>query len=427
MEASRAVPPPRPRTSLRQLPPLRLKREAGPTFEQLYRRHAQEVYQYALALLTNPADAEDVTQTTFLNAYRAYERGERPRKPHNWLIAIAHNVCRMRWRQAGARPREVALDEAPEPSTLDQERPDLELVLTALARLSFNQRAALVMRELEGRSYQEIAEVLGVTVSAVEALLFRARRRLQVHRKALGVLTTVPLPSSLSSFLGGAGGGAVAAGGAAVVLKAVAVVAAGALATGAGVEGIRAVKEATSAPAQAASQLASPGQRQAAAWAQEAAAGMIPGAGSSELRGATPGERMARLEGMSPSADVQLPGAAASVPGATTAVGAVPGVGVAAAPVAAPAQTPVSLPSTGTVPAPAPPSVSVPPAPVPPAPVPPAPVPQTPLPPAPPVPQAPLPPAPPLPDAPAVPATPALPALPVPVLNPQLPPLPPLK
>src|SRR3954466_250439 len=164
MEASRAAPEPRPRTSLRRLAGFR--RRAGRAFEQRYRRHAREVYQYALAVLANPADAEDVTQTTFLNAYRAFQRGERPRKPHNWLIAIAHNVCRMRWRQAGARPREVALEEAPEPAAPGDERPDLDEVLAALARLSFNQRSALVMRELEGRSYREIADVLNLSVSA---------------------------------------------------------------------------------------------------------------------------------------------------------------------------------------------------------------------------------------------------------------------
>ena len=122
MEASRAEP--RTRKSLGQL--AGFKRPSDRAFEQLYKRHAREVYQYALALLANPADAEDVTQTTFLNAYRAFEKGERPHKPHNWLIAIAHNVCRMRWRQAGSRPREVALDEAPEPAALDDEQPDLD-------------------------------------------------------------------------------------------------------------------------------------------------------------------------------------------------------------------------------------------------------------------------------------------------------------
>src|SRR3954467_3721897 len=136
MEASRAATEPRARTSLRLF-----KRPADRAFEQLYKRHARDVYQYALALLANPADAEDATQTTFLNAYRAFQQGERPHKPHNWLITIAHNVCRMRWRQAGSRPREVTFDEAPEPVALEHERPNLDEVLAALARLTFNQRS----------------------------------------------------------------------------------------------------------------------------------------------------------------------------------------------------------------------------------------------------------------------------------------------
>jgi RNA polymerase sigma-70 factor (ECF subfamily) len=247
MEASRAAPPRGRRGSLSRLAPLGRKRPRQPeAFELLYREHAADVYRYALALLANPADAEDVTQTTFLNAYRAFQRGERPRTPHNWLIAIAHNVCRMRWRQANARPREIALDEAPEPATPEPEhdRPNLDEVLQALAHLSFNQRAALVMRELEGRSYKEIADVLDLSVGAVEALIFRARRGLRLQRRALGLLTTAPVPGSLASSFG-AGGGAVAAGGAALgadlVVKAAAVVAAGAVTAGVGYKTVGAV------------------------------------------------------------------------------------------------------------------------------------------------------------------------------------------
>ena len=74
-------------------------------FERMYRRHVGDVYRYALAVMRNPADAEDVTQTTFLNAYRAFvEKGDRPEKAQNWLIAIAHNVCRQRFRQSARRP-----------------------------------------------------------------------------------------------------------------------------------------------------------------------------------------------------------------------------------------------------------------------------------------------------------------------------------
>src|SRR5438876_9670131 len=81
-------------------------------FEHLYRRYVKDVYHYALALVHNPSDAEDVTQTTFLNAYRAFKRGEDPRKPQHWLIKIAHNACRSRYVRMARRPREVPLDES---------------------------------------------------------------------------------------------------------------------------------------------------------------------------------------------------------------------------------------------------------------------------------------------------------------------------
>ncbi|MFN2466951.1 MAG: RNA polymerase sigma factor [Gaiellaceae bacterium] len=150
------------------------------SFERLYERHVREVYRYTLAVLRNPADAEDATQTTFLNAYRAHQRGEVPRKPSHWLIAIAHNVCRARFRHNSRRPQQVAFDEAPA-APVAEDVVDLGQLRQALDQLGFNQRSALVMRELEGRSYKEIAAVLGVSVSAVETLIFRARRTLREH------------------------------------------------------------------------------------------------------------------------------------------------------------------------------------------------------------------------------------------------------
>ena len=150
------------------------------SFERLYRKHAGDVYRYALVVLRNEADAEDVTQTTFLNAYRAFEQGERPRAPQNWLIAIAHNVCRQRFRQSQRRPNEVAFEEElAEATVVDDDALSAEDIRRALGHLAFNQRSALVMRELEGRSYQEIAEILDLSVSAVETLIFRARRALR--------------------------------------------------------------------------------------------------------------------------------------------------------------------------------------------------------------------------------------------------------
>jgi RNA polymerase sigma-70 factor, ECF subfamily len=260
------------------------RRRVDRGFERLYRRHVADVYHYALAVLRNPADAEDVTQTTFLNALRAYERGERPRAEQNWLIAIAHNVCRQRFRQSQRRPREVSLDEDVADRIVDEDAPSADDIRRALGQLAFNQRAALVMRELEGRSYADIAEILGVSAGAVETLLFRARRALReqlegsltcrqaelaiskqldgrlarsergalrahlracpdcatvarrqrAQRSAFKALGAVPLPTSLASLFGGGGGAAVGTG---VAVKAAAVVATGALVGGVGYEG----------------------------------------------------------------------------------------------------------------------------------------------------------------------------------------------
>src|SRR4051795_2723077 len=255
--------------------PILARQRPDRTLERLYKKHAGDVYRYALVVLRNPADAEDVTQTTFMNAYRAIERGERPRAPQNWLSAIAHNVCRQRFRQSQRRPNEVELNESlAEAMTADGDAVSAEDIRRALGHLAFNQRAALVMRELEGRSYAEIAEVLGLSVSAVETLIFRARRalreqlegaltcgeaelsiskqldgrlsrrekgQLRAHlrecaecatfarrqraaRTALKSLGAVPLPASPASLFGGGGGGAAA--GAVAAAKVAAVVAA---------------------------------------------------------------------------------------------------------------------------------------------------------------------------------------------------------
>jgi RNA polymerase sigma factor (sigma-70 family) len=264
--------------------PLFAHRQTGDrAFERLYRAHVQDVYRYALMVLRNRADAEDVAQTTFLKAYRAMEKGDRPRHPRKWLITIAHNTCRSRMRDAKRRPQEVSLETQVTDAAAIRTNEDVDVgeLVHALGALSFNQRSALVMRELEGRSYAEIAEVLDLSSSAVETLLFRARRaireqlegpltcgeaehalslqldgrlpadergRLRAHlrecgecatlarrqrarRAALRSLGPLPLPASLASW--GGGGAAVGTG---IVAKAAAVVAAGVVAAGAGHE-----------------------------------------------------------------------------------------------------------------------------------------------------------------------------------------------
>src|SRR5919202_447891 len=145
----------------------------GRAFERLYQRYVGDVYRYALVVLRNPSDAEDATQTTFMNAYRAYQDGQLPRKPQHWLIKIAHNVCRQRFRQSARRPQEVELDDGIQHGPQDDggDATSADELRRALGHLTFNQRSALVMRELAGRSYDEIADVLELTASAVETLL----------------------------------------------------------------------------------------------------------------------------------------------------------------------------------------------------------------------------------------------------------------
>lgn len=203
-------------------------------FERLYERYVREVYRYVLVVLRNPSEAEDVTQTTFLNAYRAIKAGAEPQKPHNWLIAIAHNACRSRVRFAMRKPKEVPLDELVDQLVVpESERLNVRELLRALGRLPFNQRAALTMRELEGRSYAEIAETLGVTVPAVEALIARARKALRLQSAAIRGFTLIQLPRSLRKLFepGDAAGSAI---GASAVAKAAAVLVAGVVAGGVG-------------------------------------------------------------------------------------------------------------------------------------------------------------------------------------------------
>src|SRR5215203_5192748 len=120
----------------------RLTRDTS--FERLYRRHRRHVYGAVLRDVRNPDEAEDVTQIAFLNAFRALRRGEEPEKPRAWLVTIARNVVRRRYRTLATRPQEVLLDPdaAPDPSDLDG--PTAGEIAAAIRRLPPNQRAVVL-------------------------------------------------------------------------------------------------------------------------------------------------------------------------------------------------------------------------------------------------------------------------------------------
>ena len=190
---------------------------------QLYERHSQLVYRYCLRMLGTREDAEDAAQTTFFQALRALRRGVVPSFEQAWLLAIARNECKSRHR-AGSRRRRRELAHDPQSLAELAEAPNggdgrLVGVQQALARLPEMQRRALLLREWQGRSYVEIADELGATRPAVEALLFRARRGLA---RELGEETTTAtrrrhaldvasLFAGIKSFVGGSAAVKVAA------------------------------------------------------------------------------------------------------------------------------------------------------------------------------------------------------------------------
>lgn len=175
------------------------------SFEELYRGHHADVFRVALRELGNVHDAEDVTQAAFVDAYRAVLRGSRPEAPRAWLLAIAENVRRRRYRTAQRRPREEPTDDADFPLQAELSHERARALAEALAELPPEQRRVFVLRELGGLSYDEIAGETGSTVGAIQMLLFRARRTLRElleppvsGRRRTGFL--VPLPGWLTTF-----------------------------------------------------------------------------------------------------------------------------------------------------------------------------------------------------------------------------------
>lgn len=147
-----------------------------PAFRWLLNRHRTAVVRLAAHILGRPDEAEDVAQETFIRAFRGLRsfRGDSPFS--TWLLHIAVRVCserrRRKWWDA-----ETPLDEArPDPSGADATDTRL-LVASLLDRLSPCSRAVLVLREMDGLEYEEIAQVMNVPVGTVRSRLHVARER----------------------------------------------------------------------------------------------------------------------------------------------------------------------------------------------------------------------------------------------------------
>ena len=147
-------------------------------FDRLARRYRTEIFRTVLRRSRSREDAEDLTQITFLNAYAAVQRGADPDAPRAWLHAIARNAGARRFHES--RRTEVELD-ADSPLAADEEGLSIHELQVALARLTFDQRASLLMREVGGLSASEIGARLDISPGAVATLLFRARKALRAE------------------------------------------------------------------------------------------------------------------------------------------------------------------------------------------------------------------------------------------------------
>jgi RNA polymerase sigma-70 factor (ECF subfamily) len=160
-------------------------------FTELYRTHLRDVYSYAYYRIGNHHDAEDITEQTFLQAYRHFERAQReshgrPLRP--WLIRIAHNLAANYYRDRSRKPQTNLEDAGVLPTFHDTEdlvegREELQQVLAGVAKLPEDRRDALIMRFALDMDNREIARALGRSDGATKVLIHRAIRQLE---EALG-------------------------------------------------------------------------------------------------------------------------------------------------------------------------------------------------------------------------------------------------
>jgi RNA polymerase sigma-70 factor, ECF subfamily len=163
------------------------KAQLDAEFSELYRTHLRDVYSYAYYRVGDHHDAEDLTEQTFLQAYRHFERAQResdgrPLRP--WLIRIAHNLAANLYRDRSRRPSRPIDETTPltAPHTTEQlveGREQLHRVLDAVRLLPDDRREALIMRFALGMDNREIARTLGRSDGATKVLIHRAIKQLE--------------------------------------------------------------------------------------------------------------------------------------------------------------------------------------------------------------------------------------------------------
>jgi RNA polymerase sigma factor (sigma-70 family) len=147
-------------------------------FRVIHDRYRQRLFAYTRQMLPHRPDAEDALQDIFVRAYSGLRANHRELALRAWLYRVAHNRCIDELRRPAPPPPEVIqLLRAPvhDPIAEADQRESLRRLIADVRRLPDQQRSALLMRELGGMSYADLAAALGVTVPAVKSLLVRAR------------------------------------------------------------------------------------------------------------------------------------------------------------------------------------------------------------------------------------------------------------
>ena len=149
-------------------------------FAQLYRLTSTVVYSYALSILKNPHDAEDMLHDCYLSVYSSAAGYQSSGKPMAWLITIVRNLClmklRARGRTADLPPEELGLDEAVAPGLSPEDRLTLQACLYAL---SDEARQIVVLHAVAGFRHREIAQLLQLPLSTVLSKYNRALKTLK--------------------------------------------------------------------------------------------------------------------------------------------------------------------------------------------------------------------------------------------------------
>lgn len=157
----------------------RLRRHEQSAFHELVDRYSRQLFGVAYSMVGNAADAEDVVQETFTAAFAGIGRFRGEASVRTWLMQILVRQCARVQRSRGRRMT-IGIDKAEqlveEPSAAAESRMD---VTEVLQKLSSEHREVIVLRELQGMSYDEMAETLKIPRGTVESRLHRARQELK--------------------------------------------------------------------------------------------------------------------------------------------------------------------------------------------------------------------------------------------------------